>query len=265
MVVFRRCNSKVCNFGLMNESGLTWRFHNSFRDHLADGSGLRPRLESLVTFLSSDGDVVTTFTLRRMLTTSARCLLGALQSRQGEVFLGFLGLGVCAGSLWSGKKTNQALIMASLSTRTLCLPIFPSWNIYIKRWICQNRFSRSCVQDDTLWNYLQLFMDIKLHTNTQKRSEQNKTTLLFYIQISSMTAMIINSNNIGRCQYSYLNSSKPICLPSQCSTVCFPLLPESGFHANPQVCHNEAKFSLQRLLRCDKILRKSYHKITILR
>ena len=80
-----------------------------------------------------------------------------------------------------------------------------------------------------------------------------------------MTAMIINSNNIGRCQYSYLNSSKPICLPSQCSTVCFPLLPESGFHANPQVCHNEAKFSLQRLPRCDKIRRKSYHKITILR
>lgn len=111
-VVFRRCNSKVCNFGLMNEhedkSGLTWRFHNSFRDHLADGSGLRPRLESLVTFLSSDGDVVTTFTLRRMLTTSARCLLGALQSRQGEVFLGFLGLGVCAGSLWSGKKKTQS-------------------------------------------------------------------------------------------------------------------------------------------------------------
>ena len=89
----------VCNFGLMKESGLTWRFHDSFRDHLADGSGLRPRLESLVTLLSSDGDVVTTVTLRRMLTTSARCLLGALQSRQGEVFLGFLGLGVCAGSL----------------------------------------------------------------------------------------------------------------------------------------------------------------------
>lgn len=200
-----------------------------------------------------------------MLTTSARCLLGALQSRQGEVFLGFLGLGVCAGSLWSGKKNQSGLNYGeSFHAYAMSPNISQLKHIYM-RWICQNRFSRSCVQDDTLWNYLQLFMDIKLHTNTQKRSEQNKTTLLFYIQISSMTAMIINSNNIGRCQYSYLNSSKPICLPSQCSTVCFPLLPESGFHANPQVCHNEAKFSLQRLLRCDKILRKSYHKITILR
>ena len=184
-VVFRRCNSKVCNFGLMNEhedkSGLTWRFHNSFRDHLADGSGLRPRLESLVTLLSSDGDVVTTFTLRRMLTASARCLLGALQSRQGEVFLGFLGLGVCAGSLWSGKKKpNQALIMASLSTRTLCLPIFPSWNNLPEPFLS---FVRSG------WHVVKLFAALYGHKTPHEHTKaiwtkQNNATVLYSDQLN---------------------------------------------------------------------------------
>lgn len=83
---------------------LTWSFNNIFRNHFIDRMRLGPRLRALMTFLSPDVDVVTTFTLCRMF--PGRFCLSQRQTRQREILLAFMVFWFCATSLRSGKDTQ---------------------------------------------------------------------------------------------------------------------------------------------------------------
>lgn len=83
---------------------LTWSFNNIFRNHFIDRMRLGPRLRALMTFLSPDVDVVTTFTLCRMF--PGRFCLSQRQTRQREILLAFMVFWFCATSLRSDKDTQ---------------------------------------------------------------------------------------------------------------------------------------------------------------
>lgn len=87
--------------------------------------------------------------------------------------------------IWQ-KKNNQALIMASLSTRTLCLPIFPSWNIYIYTMNLPEPFL-SFVRSG--WHVVKLFAALYGHKTPHEHTKaiwtkQNNATVLYSDQLN---------------------------------------------------------------------------------
>ena len=196
-VVFRRCNNKVCNFGLMNEQ--SWR---QIWPYLAipqqfPWSSRWREWPQTTAWVSGDASL---FWRRRRdnIHTPPNAHHQRPLSPRGPAVAAGRGFSWFSGSwglrwifvIWQknqlGLNYGESFHAYAMSSNISQLKLSYIVRIDIEissvfiRWICQNRISRTCIQDYTLWNYLQLSMDIKLHTNTQKRSEQKQRNCFIF-------------------------------------------------------------------------------------
>lgn len=219
---------------------------------------LGPRLRALVTFLSSDVDVVTTFTLRRMF--PGRFCLSQRQTRQGEILLAFVVLWFCATSLRPDKdrQTNEHKSKETTNEKSQAVTSRKSYASLV------TSIYDGCLKLQNLSIFRYATKLYAHHGQVQEiivfqhgLSKSNNDVLLFRTGQWQLWLQILITIDVNMAIWIHRNLLFVDSVPWY---LFFPIS-ESGFHVNQQVSRNDAVFSTKFI---DDNSPQSHHKTLVL-